>query len=107
MEIATHNGEFHTDDVFAIAVLSTLYPQAEIKRTRHQTELAKAEIVVDVGKIFDAETKRFDHHQKQAGTRPNGIIYSGFGLIWREYGLAFCDDNEEVWRRIDDKLVQH
>lgn len=107
MEIATHNGDFHTDDVFAIAVLGALYPEAKVVRTRDEAKLAQADIVVDVGKKFDVETRRFDHHQKQAGTRPNGIIYSGFGLIWREYGKAFCEGNEEVWRRIDEKLVQH
>lgn len=107
MEIATHNGQFHTDDVLAVALLLELHPNASVVRTRDDARLAQADIVVDVGKVFDAKAKRFDHHQKQAGARPNGIIYSGFGLVWREYGLQFCDDNETVWRRIDETLAAH
>lgn len=107
MKIATHNGSFHTDDVFAIAVLKELYPDAEFIRSRNEDVLATADIVVDVGKVFDPKRQRFDHHQRQAGTRSNGIIYSGFGLIWQVYGLQFCQDNHDVWQRIDQELVQH
>lgn len=107
MKIATHNGSFHTDDVFAIAVLQELFPDAEIIRSRDDEVLKAADIVVDVGKIFDPDKKRFDHHQRSAGARPNGILYSGFGLVWQAYGLKFCDGNKELWQRIDQQLVQH
>lgn len=107
MKLATHNGNFHTDDVFAIALLKELFPDAEVIRTRDETVLQTADIVVDVGKIFDPEQKRFDHHQRQAGTRPNGIVYSGLGLTWQAYGLEFCDGNTEAWQRIDQQFVQH
>ncbi len=107
MKLATHNGNFHTDDVFAIALLLELYPSAEVIRTRDQNILDTADIVVDVGRVYDPSKQRFDHHQKEAGVRPNGIVYSGFGLVWKHYGLTFCDNNKAVWQRIDTKLVQH
>ena len=107
MKIATHNGSFHTDDVFAIAMLKDLFPAAEVIRSSDEAILAKADIIVDVGKIFDPKNKRFDHHQRRAGARSNGILYSGFGLVWQEYGLAFCDNNHQVWQQIDRVFVQH
>ena len=89
--IATHNGNFHADDVFAVAALKNIFPAAKLIRTRDLAVIANADIVVDVGGIFDTETNRFDHHQKGgAGARDNGIPFSSFGLIWQKYGLTIC-----------------
>ena len=65
IKIATHSGGFHTDDVFAVATLQLVHrvENVEIIRTRDEEELAKADIVVDVGGIYDVSSKRFDHHQ--------------------------------------------
>ncbi len=104
--IATHNGSFHADDVFAVAALKTLYPSAEILRTRDLDLLAKADIVLDVGGIYDADTDRFDHHQRGgAGARDNGIPFSSFGLMWQKYGLQLCGNNPEVTHAVDKNLV--
>ena len=40
--IITHSGPFHADDVFAVAVLRRLAPDAAITRTRDPTVLAAA-----------------------------------------------------------------
>lgn len=106
MIIATHNGKFHADDVFGVTLLKQLYPEAEVWRTRDEDRLARADIVLDVGGVFDPEHRRFDHHQLSSGARENGILYSAFGLLWQHYGLEFCGGNEEVRQRIDDRLVQ-
>jgi uncharacterized UPF0160 family protein len=106
MKIATHNGTFHADDVFGVALLRTLYPKAEFIRTRDEAVLDTADIVLDVGAVYDPATKRFDHHQAGAPQRENGITYSAFGLLWKEYGRRYCQENEPLWRRIDDELVQ-
>lgn len=68
--------------------------------------LDRADIVLDVGGVYDPEHRRFDHHQTTSGARENGILYSAFGLLWQHYGLEFCGGDEEVWRRIDRGLVQ-
>jgi len=87
--IITHDGVFHTDDVAAISVLATLFPRANIRRTRNADEIAAAlddpsAIVVDVG------GGRYDHHQPGGnGVRPNGVPYASFGLVWRDFGDAF------------------
>jgi len=103
--LITHSEEFHTDDVFATALLLDIFPDAEIVRSRDETVNATGDIVYDVGKIFDPIHGRFDHHQAQAGTRGNGIIYSAFGLLWREYGVRFCEGDEQLAKAIDEKLV--
>jgi uncharacterized UPF0160 family protein len=50
--IATHNSNFHADDVFAVAALKQLYPSAKVIRTRNLDELDQADIVLDVGVIL-------------------------------------------------------
>lgn len=106
MKIATHSGGFHTDDVFAVATLQLLHgpENIEIIRTRDEAVLAEADIVVDVGGIYDAETKRFDHHQNGGPVRDNGIPYAAFGLVWREYGERVTG-SKEVADDIERMLV--
>jgi uncharacterized UPF0160 family protein len=104
--IATHNGNFHADDVFSVAALTVLFPTHTLVRTRDLAVIAKADIVIDVGEIYDADNGRFDHHQRGgAGKRDNGIPYSSFGLVWQKYGLSICQDNQEVADSIDTQLV--
>lgn len=106
--IATHSGDFHPDDAFAVAVIS-LYTKIDPKelniiRTRDEAVIEKADYVVDVGRVFDSKSKKFDHHQG-AGERGNKIPYASFGLVWREYGEEICGDKNIV-KMIDEKLVQ-
>ena len=104
--IATHNGNFHADDVFSIAALQYIFPEFELIRTRNMEIINKADLVIDVGGEYDAEKGRFDHHQRGgAGQRENGIPFSSFGLIWQQYGLQICNDDENVARSIDSGLV--
>lgn len=64
MLIATHNGQFHADDVIAVALLrSHILPDMQVVRTRDMALVAKADFVVDVGGVFDPASRRFDHHQ--------------------------------------------
>lgn len=88
LTIATHNGVFHADDVFAVAALMLAYPNAAVVRTRDPQVLAEADIVVDVGGEYNLTTRRFDHHQKGgAGIRYNGVPYAAFGLVWDANGI--------------------
>lgn len=104
--IATHNGNFHADDVFSIAALKSIFPSFKLIRTRDSEIIAKADMVIDVGGEYDAESDRFDHHQRGgAGERENGIPYSSFGLIWQKYGLEICQGNQDVANAVDAGLV--
>lgn len=104
--VVTHNGNFHADDVFSIAVLKHVLPTFKLVRTRDKALIESADFVIDVGGEYDPETNRFDHHQRGgAGERENGIPFSSFGLVWKKYGLALCDDNQAVADRVDSGLV--
>lgn len=104
--IATHNGNFHADDVFSIAALKTIFPSFKLIRTRDLELIGKADIVLDVGGEYDPDAGRFDHHQRGgAGERENGIPYSSFGLIWKKYGLEICQGNQDVSNSVDAGLV--
>jgi uncharacterized UPF0160 family protein len=104
--IATHSGNFHADDVFSIAALKNIFPSFNLIRTRKLDLIAKADIVIDVGGEYNADTGRFDHHQRGgAGQRENGIPYSSFGLVWKKYGLEICQGNHEVANSVDAGLV--
>jgi uncharacterized UPF0160 family protein len=87
MVIATHDGSFHADEVFAVAALGLLYDVAQVVRTRDPEMLAAADLRVDVGFRDDARAGDFDHHQRDFGTR-------------------ICDDDAEVAAAVDETLVQ-
>jgi len=103
---ATHSGSFHADDVLAAATLRLVNPSVAIQRTRDQAQLNHADIVFDVGRVYDPAACRFDHHQLDyAEKRENGIPFSSFGLIWRELGEALSG-SAVVASRVDRWLVQ-
>ena len=75
IKIGTHNGTFHCDEVLACFMLKTLdeYKNAQIVRTRDQSVLDTCHTVVDVGAVFDAEKRRFDHHQRSFTDTMNSL----------------------------------
>ena len=115
--IATHNGSFHADDIFGVAVLMLLHPEAQLIRTRDMDQIAQADFAVDVGGEWDAARGRFDHHQRGfAGARESGVVYASAGLVWREYGAALVEKTfgladaklaQGVADALDEELVQH
>ena len=60
---ATHSGSFHADDVLAAAAMRLAKPSVTILRSRDMDQLNAADILFDVGRVFDPATCRFDHHQ--------------------------------------------
>lgn len=107
MKIGTHNGEFHADDLLAVAALLALHPSAEIVRSRDAETLAACDVLVDVGGTFDAATGRFDHHQREGAPSPreNGVKFSSFGLVWAQYGVEIAGGKLAA-EIVDRDLVQ-
>jgi len=106
-KVITHDGSFHTDDVFAVAALQ-LYlgiDEVEVIRTRDAKIMESADWLVDVGGVYDPATKRFDHHQDGAPVRESGLPYAAFGLVWREIGEVLVGSAEGA-TTIDERLVQ-
>jgi uncharacterized UPF0160 family protein len=107
MKIITHNGKFHADEIFALATISLCFGQDDIQvlRTRDSEFFSSADMVVDVGGVYDGE-KFFDHHQKGgAGKRDSDIPYASFGLVWKKFGKKICDSSE-VSLLVDENFVQ-
>jgi len=103
---ATHSGSFHADDVLAAAALRLAKPSVTILRSRDMEQLNAADILFDVGRVFDPATCRFDHHQLEyTEARSNGVPYSSFGLVWRELGATLCASAAAA-NRVDVSLVQ-
>ncbi len=88
MLIATHDGSFHADETIACAILTYLYENANIIRSRDPQELEQADLVIDVSGLND--DKHFDHHSNDfTQCRPNGICYATAGLMWEKFGHDF------------------
>lgn len=104
--IATHDGSFHADEVFAVATLRLIYPDAEVIRTRDEEVLERVNIRVDVGRKYNSQTNDFDHHQLDFNEkRENEIPYASAGLIWKHYGPKIT--SQEVLDILDEKLFQY
>lgn len=108
--IVTHSGQFHTDDVFAVATLQLLLEKnfsLTVIRTRDEKIINDADYVVDVGEVYDPAAKRFDHHQGEgAGVRGDSIPYASFGLVWKEYGKEVCGGDTDIAASIEQKIVK-
>lgn len=113
--LVTHSGGFHADELLSTVILSCLYPDAELVRTRDKSWITPAEgrIIYDVGGEFDAGAGIFDHHQRPNPLRPDGQPYSSFGLIWAEFGHDYLraqavpeKDLEQVHAAFDEDFVR-
>lgn len=108
--LVTHNGTFHSDDIFACATLSLFLEknnqEFEIIRTRDENIINRADYVFDVGGVYNKEKNRFDHHQiGGAGKHDDGIEYASFGLVWEKFGNEVCN-SEKIAKKINLKLVE-
>lgn len=89
--LVTHSGGFHADELLSSVILTRLFADAELVRSRDKAWITPGEgrIIYDVGGQYDAEARIFDHHQKPNPLREDGQPYSSFGLIWAQYGRDF------------------
>lgn len=93
----THGGKFHADDVFSTALLQMLRPDIQITR---------GFVVPDDfdGIVYDVGGGMFDHHSEPRETRPNGVPYAAFGLLWRVLGAQLVGEHQA--RLLDENFVQ-
>ncbi len=106
-DLITHNGVFHSDEVFSTVILKNIIDKEEIKIAR--TSNVNGDIK---GIVYDVGGGKYDHHQYGGnGERENGIKYSSFGLIWKDFGKDYlkninAENIDDVWKEIDRKVVQ-
>ncbi|SMP34506.1 MYG1 family protein [Shimia sagamensis] len=112
--LVTHSGGFHADELLSSVVLTQLFPQAELRRSRDRNSITPAahKIIFDVGGAYDGEAQIFDHHQRPGPLRGDGQPFSSFGLIWAHYGRAYLEamnvpkgDVEAIHAEFDAKFV--
>ncbi len=112
--LVTHSGGFHADEVLSTVVLSRLFPEATLVRSRDAEWITpgSGKIIYDVGRAYDADAGIFDHHQKPNPLRENGQPYSSFGLIWRHFGKDYLaalnvpeSDIDEVHASFEQSFV--
>ncbi|MBR9971955.1 MYG1 family protein [Magnetospirillum sulfuroxidans] len=113
---ATHSGSFHADDVFAFAILKAATDGAvSLTRSREAAVWDAAQVVFDVGGIFNPAAGRYDHHMRDKPLRDSGEPFSSAGLIWRDYGRAAIvhvqpqatpGQIDTVWAKLDQGLLR-
>lgn len=116
IQIVTHNGIFHGDEVIACAILK-LYGEdrgkdIKVIRTRSKDILDNAikdkeTIVIDVGGQYNPELNNYDHHQKDFNhfRESNNVKYSSAGLIWKHYGKKIPNVTHRVWEIMDNNII--
>ncbi len=89
--LVTHSGGFHADELMSSVILTRLFPEAKIVRSRAPEWITPGanRIIYDVGGAYDAQAQIFDHHQRGAPLRDDGQPLSSFGLIWKHYGRDY------------------
>ncbi|HEV7305372.1 MYG1 family protein [Ensifer sp.] len=112
--LVTHSGGFHADELLSTVILTRLFPEARLVRTRAADWIKPGpdRIIYDVGGHYDAEAGIFDHHQRGAPLREDGQPYSSFGLIWKHFGRAYLAASgvpeghvEPVHSAVDERFV--
>ncbi|KZX92348.1 MAG: MYG1 family protein [Sulfitobacter sp.] len=112
--LVTHSGGFHADELLSSVILTRLYPDATLLRSRDVQWITPGagRIIYDVGRDYDAEASIFDHHQRPGPLREDGQPFSSFGLIWQHYGRDYLRsfdlpdaDLEDIHRSFDQGFV--
>lgn len=112
--LVTHSGGFHADELMSSVILTRLFPQAVLVRSRAADWISPSpdRIIYDVGGKYDAEAQIFDHHQRGAPLRSDGQPLSSFGLIWKHFGREYLVASgvpeahlDPVWASFDASFV--
>jgi uncharacterized UPF0160 family protein len=123
VNLLTHSGSFHPDDIFSTAFLNIYFKNKEpktklkYKRSIKKEDIEKADIVYDIGLVHNPKKLRFDHHQNDDELiRANGIPYAAFGLVFKHFGpelISAIAKNkskkfiQEIFDIVEKKLVFH
>lgn len=118
IQVATHDGVFHADEVFATAILQLAFGKHMSSVIRGRLKAGEQwnediDIIYDVGGQYDGD-RFFDHHQGDLAARPvSGIPYSSAGLIWKHFGYWTLRTLnvpekfiERIWEEMDNDYIQ-
>lgn len=108
VKIATHNGQFHADEILACAFLNYIHNRDdanfEIVRTRLPEAYSHCDYIVDVGKEYDPSVKKFDHHFEFKfyfdDEKNQSIPMSSVGMVYKSYG-------RQMWTKFITKSIKN
>lgn len=119
-KIITHDGTFHADEVFSVALIKRFVDSnVSVVRTRDREIINeslndKSVFVLDVGRGFSENFCNFDHHQQDFNLtwkNDSSVPFSTCGLIWfyikkkgylKKYSEEFLDlIQERLIKKID------
>jgi uncharacterized UPF0160 family protein len=91
--LVTHSGGFHADELMSSVILTKVFPDAELVRSRAPEWITpnSDRVIYDVGGAYDPTAQIYDHHQRDAPRRSDGSAFSSFGLIWKHYGESYLE----------------
>lgn len=108
IQLITHAGTFHADEVMSTALLYMIYKE-RIDKVIRVNEVTDEMRNNPNNIIYDIGFGEFDHHQKGGnGQRANGIPYASIGLLWKKFGRELCGDvnSEYVFEYVDKNIIQ-
>lgn len=100
--IITHSGRFHLDETFAVTLLTYLFSDYKLVRTRESNFLAEEvkntnSILIDVGWSYNPENQNYDHHMVH-----NDLLITKKGSI-----LNITLIRQEIRKNIKDYLAKN
>lgn len=104
MKYYTHGGRLHADEVLGYVITEMAGICDSFERLTNFENLPTDGLIADIGRAWEPEQLRFDHHQGFF-TRENGMPYAAAGMLWKEYGRRICGD-QGLADRIDEKFIQ-
>jgi hypothetical protein len=72
--VLTHGGQFHADEVLAIALLKCAYGELSITRGFKVPEDHEFDYVLDIGGVYDPMEGLYDHHQSEELEATNVLV---------------------------------
>ena len=122
----THGGFFHAVEVTAYAICELAGVCEKFTRLTSLEDIPQDGIIADIGREYDPDNLKFDHHQglicreveiKGVSFAIKGIPYASAGMTWDHFGLQ-CTANlmpqlagqsakvRAIVQRVDETLIQ-
>ncbi len=97
-QVITHAGQFHADEILAIAVMRLIQPNIKVIRKFRITPMEYNDpltVIIDVGRYFEPGKNLYDHHQDKSLPASNLLVLDAF---YEELGARFKLDRTESYR---------
>jgi len=109
INILTHNGLFHSDEVFAIALLIHFFAESKsvnIIRSRDESiinlfENSEDYFMLDIGSDYNPMKRNFDHHQRSEDVEEKASV-----MLIFDYLLSTRNITKDLYDFLKENLIQ-